>query len=89
VVVCHKAEILATKKAEVRSKVSHRMAWVGGALQAHPAPTHPIYGPIHPGLEHLQGWGTHSSLGSSGSANRAVRRALQSVGWTQADGTRL
>ena len=41
------------------------MAWVGGDLQAHPAPTHPIYGPIHPGLEHLQGWGTHSSLGSS------------------------
>ena len=52
------------------------MAWVGKAL---PAPTPAMGwlpptssgcpGPIPPGLGYLQGWGTHSSLGSSARAS--------------------
>jgi len=29
-----------------------------------PLPAQAAQGPIHPGPEHLQGWGTHSSMGS-------------------------
>jgi len=50
------------------------MVWVGRDLKAHPVPTlccgqgcHPAAqaarSPIQLGLEHLQGWGTHSSSG--------------------------
>ena len=48
--------------------------WVGRDLKAHSLPTavvrrtppidHTAQGPIH-GLGHLQGWGTHTSQGSS------------------------
>ena len=52
----------------------HGMAWVGGDLEDHLVPSHgqgcppPAQagqGPIQPSLEHHQGWGTHSSLGSN------------------------
>ena len=33
-------------------------------------------GPIQPGLGHLQGWGTHSSLGSSASVNDSANKPL-------------
>jgi len=49
------------------------MAWVGRDLKAHPFSTPAVgwvppsaqaaQGPIQPGLEHLQGWGTHSFSG--------------------------
>jgi len=54
--------------------LNHRMAWVEKAHNAHPFPT-PCYvqgrqpaaqaaqSHIQPGLECLQGWGTHSLLG--------------------------
>ncbi|EOA97032.1 hypothetical protein Anapl_17450, partial [Anas platyrhynchos] len=50
------------------------MVWVGRDLKDHPVPP-PCHGlghlpldqvaqsPIQPGLEHLQGWGTHSFSG--------------------------
>ena len=59
---------------------SHRMAWVGRALKAHPAPTafhrqgcppaaQGAQGPIQPGPECLQRWVTTASLGSSARAS--------------------
>ena len=48
---------------------NHGMVQVGRDLKAHPTPCHgqgchpaaqAAQGPIQPGLEHLQGWGTHS-----------------------------
>jgi len=58
----------------LESHESHRMAWVAKEHSAHPVPT-PCYvqgrqpaaqaaqSHIQPGLECLQGWGTHSLLG--------------------------
>ena len=43
------------------------MAWVGRDLHAHPAQA--AQGPIQPGLEHLQRWGTMASLGSCASVS--------------------
>ena len=56
------------------------MVWVGSDLKALPVPlpcrgqgcppsAQAAQGPIQPGLEHLQGWGTHSSLGSCATAS--------------------
>ncbi|XP_061317325.1 keratinocyte-associated protein 3 isoform X2 [Pezoporus flaviventris] len=53
---------------------NHRMVWVGRDLKAHPVPT-PCHrqghlpidqvapSPVQPGLEHCQGWGSHSFSG--------------------------
>jgi len=59
-----------------------KIAWKqhGRALKAHPAPTlcraqgcpppaEAAQGPIQPGLEYLQGWGTTASLGSCARAS--------------------
>jgi len=56
------------------------MGWVGGDLKAHSVPTPAMdwlppeprgvaQGPNQTGLGNLQGWGTHSSLGSSARAS--------------------
>jgi len=42
---------------------------LGTAWLAAPSPAQAAQGPIQPGLGHLQGWGTHSSLGSSARAS--------------------
>ena len=52
----------------ITESLNNTTVWVGRGLKAHPAPTprHGLVaptstgcpGPIQPGLEHLQGWGT-------------------------------
>jgi len=58
------------------SEQSHRMAWVGRDLKHHPVPTpcmdSATQGPIQPGLECLQGWGTHSFFGQQCSGQDAL-----------------
>ena len=41
---------------------------------APPTPDQAAQSPIEPGLEHLQGWGTHSSMGSCGRASLSLSK---------------
>jgi len=46
-----------TTKSQELEGTSGDLPWAGC-----PPPTQAAQGPVQPGLEHLQGWGTHSSL---------------------------
>ena len=71
----HGSLICCTGRSRYRRIWSYRRTvWVGRDLKAHPAPTpcrgqgcHPAaqaaQGPVHPGPEHVQGWGSHSFSG--------------------------
>ena len=76
--LCSGGDLLRTVPKIIKSK-SHGMVWVGRDLKAHPAlppamgllppPAQAAHGPIQPGLEHLQEWGTTASLDSCTSAS--------------------